>query len=362
MLIIFYQNILSIHQSAFIRNIAEKHDVTLVVQEKIEEPRKKHGWTVHDFGKTKIVVNPDDAVLNSFLEQKDAIHVFSGIDSFPLPAKAFKIAVKNRLKMGIYSEPFNWLGWKGKLRFLKYVLLNWKYGRHLDFILAVGNRGRWCYEKTGFPKEKIFDWGYFTEMPQHDTIQYGANEILNILFIGSIDTRKNILVLVDVCLSLTDSNPFVLNIIGTGHLENELREKIKTTDRINYIGSVPNNKIPEYLVKSDLLILPSVFDGWGAVVNEALMCGTPVIASENCGSSVLLKDGRGRVFSVKENNLEQILCEFLQELPYGEKKRNETRNWANENISGKAAAEYFEDIMSYTFNKRNKRPGASWID
>ncbi|MDR1652546.1 MAG: glycosyltransferase family 4 protein [Prevotellaceae bacterium] len=307
------------------------------------------------------MVAPDDKTLNQFLQQKEAIHFFAGIDAFSLVYKAFKIAVKNKLKTGIYSEPFNWTGWKGKLRFLKYVLLNSRYGNRIDFILAIGNRGRWCFEKTGFPKKNIFDWGYFTETPRYNTIQYSTNAILNILFIGSIDVRKNILTLIDVCLKLNYKKQFVLNIIGTGYLRNELCEKIKSTDKINYIGSVPNNQIHEYLFKSDLLILPSIFDGWGAVVNEALMCGTPAIASENCGSSVLIKDGRGRVFSVKENNLEKNLFDFLKELPYSVEKRREIQNWALQNISGKAAAEYFEAVMNFVFNDTAKRPVAPWF-
>ena len=42
-------------------------------------------------GKTKIIVAPDDKTIdNLILENKDAVHVFSGINAFPMVYKAFK--------------------------------------------------------------------------------------------------------------------------------------------------------------------------------------------------------------------------------------------------------------------------------
>ena len=51
------------------------------------------------------------------------------------------------------------------------------------------------------------------------------------------------------------------------------------------------------IARHDLFLLPSRFDGWGAVVNEALMCGVPVVCSDNCGAAELLGESwRGEVF------------------------------------------------------------------
>ncbi|MCL2596420.1 MAG: glycosyltransferase family 4 protein [Paludibacter sp.] len=357
MTFIIYQNILSFHQSAFIRNLAEKHDVTLIVQNEIEEKMLRQGWKKPDFGKTKIIINPDSDLLNKFMEQKDAIHFFAGIDAFPLSAKAFKIAIRNRLKIGVYSEPFNWLGWKGKLRFLKYWILKLRYNKHIDFILAIGNKGRWCFEKTGFSKSKIYDWAYFTE--DIGSTSFNNKHTLNrFLFVGQIIKRKNILSLVEVCKKVDLINQ--LSIIGVGQLEEKLKKAIENTE-CAYLGKVLNADVYQKIAESSILILPSVFDGWGAVVNEALMCGTPVIASDNCGASVLLRDGRGKVFSIKENNLEQILSDFLRELPYSADKRKEIHNWALQNISGEAAVMYFENIMGYVYGNLSQKDVAPWL-
>ena len=59
-----------------------------------------------------------------------------------------------------------------------------------------------------------------------------------------------------------------------------------------------NEQVRQELLKSDVLILPSKFDGWGCVVNEALQCGLRVIVSDACGAHSLIQENHdlGEVF------------------------------------------------------------------
>ena len=52
---IFYQNIISIHQSSFLTNLAINHDVILFVYEDIYDSRKKQGWEVPKLANVKII-------------------------------------------------------------------------------------------------------------------------------------------------------------------------------------------------------------------------------------------------------------------------------------------------------------------
>lgn len=40
------------------------------------------------------------------------------------------------------------------------------------------------------------------------------------------------------------------------------------------------------MLNADYLILPSLYDGWGAVVNEGLQSGCKVLVSKDCGASI----------------------------------------------------------------------------
>jgi glycosyltransferase involved in cell wall biosynthesis len=356
MTFIFWQNVLSIHQSTFLRNLAETHNVILVSETEMSAIRIKRGFYIPDYGKVQVVVSPnEDKVAELF--KLDAIHIISGVHAYKLPSRAVNLAVKKKLTVGIFSEPFNWMGIKGKLRFVKYWLFCIRYSNHISFILTTGKRGRWCFESVGFKKSVIYDWAYFTET---HTVAIHENQTKNpkLLFIGSIDENKNILHLISVCKKLGCID--YLSIVGTGPLENQLQQDIKST-KCNYLGKVSNQDVHKIIADSDVLILPSLYDGWGAVVNEALMCGTPVIASNNCGSSILLRGIRGRVFSIKENNLEDVLRDFMAVLPYNMGQREDIKKWALQNISGETAAKYFEAIIQHVLKKTPQRPMASWL-
>lgn len=363
MKICFWQNIMSIHQSAFLRNLAENNVVTLVVEKKVSEDRLKHGWTIPHFGKTIVIIAPDNDCIQNLLNDSEYVHIFTGIQSFKLASEVFLLAVEKKLKIGVQLEPFNWLGIKGKLRFLKYLYLRFKYNNSINFILAIGLRGRDCFEKTGFDKNKIYDWGYFTEQKYNKCFSSIKNieriSILpKILFVGSIDARKNILnVLPIIKRNQSQIDEFV--IIGKGPLENELTSNIEGS-KIVYQGAVNNGDITTFMEKADLLILPSVFDGWGAVVNEALMVGTPVLVSNNCGASALISEKRGAIFSIDKKNLEEVLLNLLKILPYDNIDREAIIKWSAESISGQVASEYFTEIIESVYHN-SKKPIAPWL-
>ncbi len=85
---------------------------------------------------------------------------------------------------------------------------------------------------------------------------------------------------------------WTLNIIGNGPQKEKMikiANQYSLSDKTNFFGRLENEKTIEMIEMADLLILPSKFkEGWGAVINEALMVGTPVLCSDICGASTLL--------------------------------------------------------------------------
>ena len=105
-------------------------------------------------------------------------------------------------------------------------------------------------------------------------------------------------------------------------------------------------------------MLPSVNkDGWGAVVSEALMQGTPVISSDKCGSSVLIKNSeRGAV--VRAGSVKQLHDAIIKQINKGKvtiTQKQKIIQWSA-CISGDVAAQYMLDSIN------NKKPKAPWID
>lgn len=73
-----------------------------------------------------------------------------------------------------------------------------------------------------------------------------------------------------------------LLILGVGYEEEKLRHLAKSMnleDRVNFLGYVPHNEMPQYLHVSDIFIRPSLSEGFGNSFVEAMAADIPVIAT-----------------------------------------------------------------------------------
>ncbi|KEO72583.1 hypothetical protein EL17_17755 [Anditalea andensis] len=354
------------HQSAFLRNLAVHHPVTLLVSKEWAENRKNLGWEKPNLDGVRVIISPNDEVIQEvFTTKANAIHSFGGIDAFPFVYKAFKLAVKKKVNITVHLEPLNLDGVKGKIRILKYWIIKLRYGRYIDAILVKGFLGRACYEKVGFSKEKIWDWAYFTE--DHDKTgvdlsDSGAAKLPSFLFVGALIDRKNILPILKDAIPLA-SGIEKFSVIGTGPLEKEIQQIADNHQKIHFLGKKSNREVNALMSAHDYLVLPSLFDGWGAVVNEALMAGTRVIVSNKSGAaSLLLDETRGYVFNINGSpDFSQVFKKAIHAGPTSPERRKTIQDWAHKRISGHQGAEYFKRIVKYIYGKEASRPIAPWL-
>jgi len=93
--------------------------------------------------------------------------------------------------------------------------------------------------------------------------------------------------LIEACASLPPAG-WRLDIYGDGPERAALEQLTaarRLADRIVFHGMVSNDVVRRALVAADCAVLPSRFDGWGMLVNEALAAGTPVICTDRCGAA-----------------------------------------------------------------------------
>lgn len=106
------------------------------------------------------------------------------------------------------------------------------------------------------------------------------------LFIGRLEKIKNLELVLNIFNELPDHS---LTIIGVGSIEEKLKAKTKSKN-IFFKGDIRNSDLIKYFKETNFLILPSLSETWGLVVEEALYNKTPVILSHNCGSQELIKE------------------------------------------------------------------------
>lgn len=349
---IFYQNIISPHQAPFLCELAKINEVTLCVEREIAEERREQGWSQPHLDNIHLIVTPSDKLLANIISSNDdAIHVFSGIRAYPMVYRAFKMAAKANRRIFVFGEPYRWIGLKGVLRRVMWSYLFWRYESSIEALLTTGNCGVRCFTNAGFPVERIYQWGYFPKIDP--PLSNYSDKQYRILFIGQLIERKKILPLISTLKRCVNYSHF--SIVGRGVLESRVREQIADDKRMEYLGVVENSKILETISRYDLLVLPSLFDGWGAVVNEALGCGTRVLCSKNCGAGILL-DGKDRG-GIIGDNMVASLQEWIDKGVVSPKQREEIREWADKSISPRVAARYFEELT----NNRTNRMVAPWL-
>ncbi|WP_010523470.1 glycosyltransferase [Aquimarina agarivorans] len=360
---IFWQNVVSIHQVPFLKSLSSSNEVVLIVEKEIDEFRQNQGWTIPELGNIKLIIHPTDMDIDHIIKKNpNAFHFFSGFSLNKMLNVALKKAIQNKTKyIGVILEPFNNKGFTGFLRKIKYTIYAIKYRNKIKALLVTGKLARSCYESVGFSNNKIYDWAYFTKENQPKNRSFSYRTKKNLLFVGSINERKNLLGVIDgIIENLNYFNEFY--IVGSGNKEFELKNKIEGIEKVKLLGNITNNEVNKIMNKSDILILPSIFDGWGAVVNEGLQNGNQVLVSDDCGSSILV-DGneRGEVFSNSKNDFSKVLKKWLTEKPLDEEQRISIMDWSSKSISPKVIPFYFQSIINHVINQSDKKPTAPWI-
>lgn len=168
---------------------------------------------------------------------------------------------------------------KGIKKLIKIIFLS-----RISMVFASGNLHVELLKKLGYRNQIRVTRGVgIINKPFFDCRHKSYNK--NFLFIGRLSKVKNLPILIKV---FNDLNEFSLTIIGKG--EDEVLLKDMANENIIFEGVIQNKHIREYYLSKDVLILPSISETWGLVVEEALFFGMPVIVSENCGSSELVKN------------------------------------------------------------------------
>lgn len=106
-----------------------------------------------------------------------------------------------------------------------------------------------------------------------------------ILFLGMLEPRKNIVGLIKAYKELTMDPQFKHGLVvvgGKGWYYKEIfkaAEDLGINEQVVFTGYVPDEDLPAFYNLADVFVYPSLYEGFGIPVVEAMACGIPVIAS-----------------------------------------------------------------------------------
>jgi glycosyltransferase involved in cell wall biosynthesis len=170
-----------------------------------------------------------------------------------------------------------------------------------------------------------------------------------VLFVGMIEPRKNVDTLLDVWRDFRLRDEFDLVIAGSKGwaAEKTLARLVSQPPGVRYLGYVSEDELPGLTAGASAFVYPSLYEGFGIPVAQAMAAGVPVITSntsclpEIAGEGALLVDPRSP--AELRTALENLLtsAELRRKLGESARKRAQRYRWEN---SARESLEFFRRL------------------
>lgn len=172
------------------------------------------------------------------------------------------------------------------------------YFRHLDAVVVPGEAAAEAIAAMGVDERNIFvgfnpvDVGWIARESGRSPVHGQGHRFL---FVGQLVPRKNPLALIRAfadCRHQADR----LTIVGRGELTPAVAAEIGRlglSETTELIPTVPYSDVPALLARHDTLVLPSLTEVWGLVVNEALAAGLHAVVTYQAGVASSVRNMNG---------------------------------------------------------------------
>lgn len=155
-----------------------------------------------------------------------------------------------------------------------------------DHVVVASSVTRASLEKCGYPSEKISVVPYGIESGAPRSPRTGRT--FRVVFVGRVGPRKGVHYLLRAWSELRLADAELL-LIGIDEFPNGWLARNKG-NAVHY-RSVPRAELAEFYRSADLLVLPSLVEGFGLVLLEAMAYGVPILATDHTAAPDIISDG-----------------------------------------------------------------------
>lgn len=315
MKILFIHNIIAPYRTPLFEMLSKHYDIQVLFLEKKDKNRKWDQESKNLHFKHKFLENKNYSLfgkkitINSGLEkvfkeyQPDLLVTLDNPSNFLTVVHSIHIAKKRKIPIILWTGAFDRYktfqknSYKSRMiLFSLYMFRKFIYS-NIDFFWAYSRATKnYLIDVYGINQNKILDGlqGYPDKLIHFNKVNLKKRYEMNkLLFIGYLDERKGIKLLLEIFQSLIKEFPnHTLEIIGTGQLFDELTSKYKNIDNIKFLGYKDGIDKFNIINEAKYLILPSYSDPWGWVVNEATSCSVPTLVSDSVMAKEILCDNQ----------------------------------------------------------------------
>lgn len=171
-----------------------------------------------------------------------------------------------------------------------------------DHVIAASQFTRWTLEETGVDPSRIsvLPLGFEADKIPFSVESKGfENRPLRLLFAGTVTQRKGVSYLLEAMDSLPKDRSVELHFIGG--IQGSGQAFHKRTELYTHHPAVSQMEMFRMYTEYDALVLPTVFEGFGLVIVEALAAGLPVITTpHSMGPDVIEQGENGWIVPIRD--------------------------------------------------------------
>lgn len=170
-----------------------------------------------------------------------------------------------------------------------------------DGILVPSEFVRQSFTQEGVPEQKVHKALLGVDLSRFQPNGAPPISPFRIIFIGALSIQKGIHTLLEAVQKLK-TNEVELILAGVESPEaKSLFSRFDPQSKARRFGHVPQEELVQKVSQSHLLVLPSVQDGFGMVVAQAMACGVPCLVSDHAGAAEIVQEGEnGFVFPARD--------------------------------------------------------------
>lgn len=199
--------------------------------------------------------------------------------------------------------------------------------KHVDWIITQGPMD---YQKIKLFTNKITFvplWVDMTRFKRFDdqTIMnlkekyVTSQDVKILLFVGRLHPEKGVPTLLKALKRVNGVKTLLLMVYSFSEYKPEyerLTENLGISEKVRFIGYVPNNELPSFYNIADVCILPSIREQWSNTIMESMACETLIIATAVGANPYLVVDGESG-FLIPPNDYESLArkLQFVFENP-----------------------------------------------
>jgi len=320
------------------------HDVKLFVRDDMKPPEKwiktisspKVGWIPYPLFVYNKIRNMDSDVFH-------ADYVHTGAPLIWAKKRPSVVAIHDVLPFSYDKKDLTPMD---RVRVMLYMR-NFKSIEKADAIIVASECARnEAIERTRIPEEKIhavhygIDARMLKPTPKKDTGK------IRIGYIGGLDGRKNVTLLVECFKKISRKNKDVeLHLAGTGR--NFAKFKEMRVPNMFLHGDVKYQDVSSFLNSLDVFVFPTLGEGFGLPVCEAMACGVPVVASnlttmpEIVGDAGILSEPNVKEMS---DSIEKMVADRLLRKKMGRRGIDRAREFTWRKAAEKTV-DIYEEVM-----------------